>query len=230
MAKFLRTAGASDQLEDLIMKAKERIILISPYLQISKTLQQRLSEASEKSISIKLVFRTDKLTHDQKKILISLPNVELHSLDSLHAKCYMNEDKMVITSMNMYEHSENKNREMGVLIDRKKDPELFKDAEIEALSILKAARKEEIRNKSKSITELFRKEKAVSTSFKPTVGYCIRCKDSIRYSIYSPLCDSCYTVWSNWGDSDYQENFCHRCGKDDSTSKSQPLCNYCFNQ
>ena len=39
---------------------------------------------------------------------------------------YLNESKLIITSMNLYEYSEN-NREMGVLIEKSVDNKVFKD-------------------------------------------------------------------------------------------------------
>ena len=44
-------------------------------------------------------------------------DIDVYFNEKLHAKCYMNEDTAIITSMNLYEASE-KNRELGVLIQK----------------------------------------------------------------------------------------------------------------
>ena len=42
-------------------------------------------------------------------------HVHLYFSKNLHAKCYLNEKKMIITSMNLYEFSQVNNREMAFL-------------------------------------------------------------------------------------------------------------------
>ncbi len=64
------------------------------------------------------------------KFLQGLRFVILKYNEDLHAKCYVNDEKMVITSLNLYEFSMANNKEMGVLID-KNDPadiQLYEDA------------------------------------------------------------------------------------------------------
>lgn len=55
--------------------------------------------------------------------------------EKLHAKCYLNEDVGIITSMNLYEFSELNNREMGISVDANIDYEVYKQitAEIDSL-------------------------------------------------------------------------------------------------
>jgi len=44
----------------------------------------------------------------------------------LHAKCYINENKAIISSMNLYDYSQTRNVEMGFLITKEGDPEAYK--------------------------------------------------------------------------------------------------------
>jgi len=55
----------------------------------------------------------------------------------LHAKCYMNEEMCIVTSLNLYEFSQVTNNEMGVLISRGEDAALYKDAYEEAQRIIR---------------------------------------------------------------------------------------------
>src|SRR5688572_30369139 len=128
MADFLTTSGISYQIENIIVEAKNKLVLVSPFLQLSKTLFERLKDASNKGVAIKIIYGKDQLKPNEQDSLADLKNVELYFFENLHAKCYFNEAKMVITSMNMYEFSEKTNREMGVFIDRQKDKELFEKA------------------------------------------------------------------------------------------------------
>lgn len=53
------------------------------------------------------------------------------------AKCYLNEELCIITSLNLYEFSQINNNEMGVLLRRSDDAELYKDAYEEAQRIIR---------------------------------------------------------------------------------------------
>ena len=139
MAKFLTTSGISYYIEEVILGAKSEIFLVSPYLKLSPNLYERLKDADLKNIKINLIYGKDQLHEDQRKLLSELNNLNLYFKNNLHAKCYFNEDMMVISSMNMYEFSEKNNREMGVLTTKNKDEELFKEGCDETASIVSSS-------------------------------------------------------------------------------------------
>ena len=56
---------------------------------------------------------------------------------NLHAKCYLNEELCIITSLNLYEFSQVNNNEMGVLVERSTDADLYKDSYEEAQRIIR---------------------------------------------------------------------------------------------
>lgn len=47
---------------------------------------------------------------------------------NLHAKCYLNENEAIITSMNLYEFSQMNNNEMGIHLTKSGNPELSQAA------------------------------------------------------------------------------------------------------
>jgi phosphatidylserine/phosphatidylglycerophosphate/cardiolipin synthase-like enzyme len=51
--------------------------------------------------------------------------------------CYLNEELCIITSLNLYEFSQVNNNEMGILIRRADDGQLYKDAYEEAQRIIR---------------------------------------------------------------------------------------------
>ena len=63
----------------------------------------------------------------------------------------------------------------------------------------------------------------------PKEGTCIRCGNKIPYNEYRPLCDACYQTWTQFGNIDYIERFCHKCGNEfeNLISYRQPLCKKC---
>lgn len=225
MAEFLTTNGTSYHLEQIIMNAQKSLTLISPYLQISKTLFERLKDASNKGVRITIIYGKDELKPNEKNSLASLENITLFYFENLHAKCFFNESKMVITSMNIYEFSEKNNREMGVLIDSSSDNELFKKAVDEGRSIAQSSEPIPLTKATRKFT---RKKPNQSDASLPSRGYCIRCEERIAFNPEKPLCFSCFKTWSQFANPDYEENVCHRCGEFQDTSVNKPECRNCY--
>lgn len=231
MAEFLTTNGTSHQIENIIIDAKSKLVLISPYLQISKTFYERLKDASNRNVVIKIIYGKDELKPNEKNSLADLKNVELFYFQNLHAKCYFNENKMVITSMNMYEFSEKTNREMGVLIDRIIDKELFDKAIAETLSILQSSEPTPLNKSERQTTH---HEKQTTTGHtkqnyqKQLRGYCIRCESRIDYNPEKPYCADCFAIWVQFENPEYIESVCHRCGEYEETSMNKPQDKDCY--
>ena len=130
MARFLNTRKAVSEIEDLIRDADQKLILISPYLKLSKDFKELIKFRNSKDKITTVIFGKQELNPNEMKFLQGLRFVILKYNQDLHAKCYLNDNKMIITSLNLYEFSMNNNKEMGVLIDRndESDIELFDDA------------------------------------------------------------------------------------------------------
>ena len=139
MVEFLRTSGISHNIEEIIINAKQKLVIISPYLKLTDNLFERLKEKDDEDIEIILVYGKSELNKQEKQKLYSLAHLSIHYYKNLHAKCYYNENKLLITSMNLYEFSEKNNREMGILIDKENDSRIYNDAEQESESIIKAS-------------------------------------------------------------------------------------------
>lgn len=228
MAEFLTTSGTSHQLEQLIMNASKKLVLISPYLQLSKTLYERLKDASRKNVQIKIIYGKDALKPNEKNSLAELENLSLFFFENLHAKCYLNESKMIITSMNMYEFSEKTNREMGVLIDRNSDKEIYEKAIAEVKSIIDSAENVPLKKEERtSITKVIAKKEITKNGVKPR-GYCIRCQNRIPYNPEKPYCSECFAVWVQYENPEYLENVCHRCGEYADSSMEYPQDRKCY--
>jgi hypothetical protein len=43
-----------------------------------------------------------------------------------------------------------------------------------------------------------------------------------------PLCADCFRQWNKYQDEDYEEKYCHSCGKSTKTSFAKPLCMACW--
>ena len=130
MAKFLTTIDIASQLRELIMGADKTLYLVSPYLQISKDFQELLISREKNKKETVIIYGKNELTPDHLKFLTSMRYVYLKFYENLHAKCYVNDTKLIITSLNFYEYSMINNKEMGVLYDttNPEDNEIYSKA------------------------------------------------------------------------------------------------------
>jgi hypothetical protein len=142
MAKFLTTVGNSFYIEQIILNAKNSLTLVTPYLKLSKNLIERIADAENRRVKITLIYGKSALHVNEHKKLNALKNLELYFCENLHAKCYHNEDSLIITSMNLYEFSERNNREMGLLIERASDTDIYEETQREIESIKNASKVE----------------------------------------------------------------------------------------
>jgi len=231
MAKFLNTRKAVSEIEDLIKNAGERLILVSPYLKLSKDFKELLTYRNSKDKVTTVIFGKQELNPDEMKFLQGLRFVVLKYNEDLHAKCYVNDDKMVITSLNLYAFSMANNKEMGVLIDKNDatDTELFNDAFKEVDYINETSQRFELNSPKPVFTKQVETKSAFS---KPTAkqsnnpnGYCIRTGVEIPFNVEKPMCYDAFKSWSKYGDPEYAEKFCHFSGEPSNgeTSVSRPI-------
>jgi len=231
MAKFLNTRKAVSEIEDLIKNAGERLILVSPYLKLSKDFKELLTYRNSKDKVTTVIFGKQELNPDEMKFLQGLRFVVLKYNEDLHAKCYVNDDKMVITSLNLYAFSMANNKEMGVLIDKNDtaDTELFNDAFKEVDYINETSQRFELNSPKPVFTK---QTETKSTFSKPTTkqsnketGYCIRTGIEVPFNVEKPMSYEAFKSWSKYSDPDYAEKFCHFSGEPSNgeTSVSRPI-------
>lgn len=137
MAKFLNTSATNYFLEELIKTAKDRLILISPFLKLNDRMKELLADKDRLKIDVRIVYGKSELQPEEINWLKELSYVRTSFCKNLHAKCYLNEELAIITSLNLYEFSQVNNNEMGVLIRRSDDAELYKDTYEEAQRIIR---------------------------------------------------------------------------------------------
>lgn len=137
MAKFLNTSGTTYHLEELIKKASERLILISPYLKLNERVKELLEDKNRLKIDIRIIYGKSDLQPEEINWLKNLEYARTSFCKNLHAKCYLNENECIITSLNLYEFSQINNNEMGVLISRDSDGQLYADTYEEVQRIIR---------------------------------------------------------------------------------------------
>jgi phosphatidylserine/phosphatidylglycerophosphate/cardiolipin synthase-like enzyme len=137
MAKFLNTSATNYFLEELIKGAKDRLVLISPFLKLNDRMKELLEDKNRLKIDVRIVYGKSELQPQEIEWLKAQSFIRTSFCKNLHAKCYLNESDAIVTSLNLYEFSQINNNEMGILIRREDDAELYKDTYEEAQRIIR---------------------------------------------------------------------------------------------
>ena len=239
MAKFINTRKGVSEIEELIRESGETLILVSPYLKLSKDFKELLAFRNGRNKVTKIVFGKQELRPEELRFLQGLRSVFLMFHENLHAKCYLNDQKMIITSMNLYEYSMAVNKEMGVIID-KNDPadlQLFQDAMKEVQYIQETSvpfafvTDQAVRptpptaTTEAAVTGPNRAASRKTSEPSQRTGFCIRTGVEIPFNLKKPLTAEAFKKWSQFGNPDYPEKYCHFSGEPSNgeTSVNRPV-------
>ena len=249
MAEFFTTSGVSFHLEEIIKQARDKVVIISPYLKINDRLKSILEDKDRMKINIHVVYGKNELQPSESAWLQDLNSIRTTFLKNLHAKCYLNEDNALITSMNLYEFSQQNNEEMGILVTREQEPDLYREIDEAAKILIRKGKEVQLivnsvipsvetpthseavpATSSTTRRSSSRKSKTSTLTLeRPSSGHCIRCGGPMSEAIESkPFCTKDWRSWNRFKKDDYPEKFCHFCGQSSETSKSRPLCIECF--
>ena len=116
--------------------------------------------------------------------LQELTSVKISACENLHAKCYLNENTAIITSMNLYLYSQQNNREMGIKVEKENDPDLYNDIFKEVMGILQTSQQPEfsVKKLEKDAPTASKKvpKKIAKKHQKKAMGFCIRCGNDLK--------------------------------------------------
>lgn len=125
MAKFITSNELNSEIEKLFEKANEKLILISPYVKLHYRYESSLlTKRGNDKLAITIVFGKNEenpaksIRAEDIEFFKQFPNVQIRYQKRLHAKYYANESSAIITSMNLYEYSQDNNIESGVLMNQ----------------------------------------------------------------------------------------------------------------
>ena len=199
MARFLTTTGVSYRLEEIIKGAEQQLVIISPFLRINERIKSLIEDADRLRIDIRVVYGKGELEPKENNWLESINSIRTSFSKNLHAKCYLNENQALLTSMNLYEFSQVNNHEMGILVAREEEPELYDEIYQESMRIVRNS--EEVRvtvervsttKKPQQTPKRKARPKRPSSRQKPDSGFCIRCRETLPADPAKAYCKRCY--------------------------------------
>lgn len=137
--KILNTNKCSDSLEHIIKDGEHFVAIVSPYIKFTKRIESFLQMADEKGVPIFILTR--KLLDKEEYFKINhLNNLVICIHPPLHAKIYFNENEVLISSLNLYDFSQQNNTEIGVKFLREDYIDEFGDISTQLYEILQDKR------------------------------------------------------------------------------------------
>ncbi|WP_299334780.1 phospholipase D family protein [uncultured Psychroserpens sp.] len=250
MSEFLTENNLNAALSHIFESAKYELLIISPYIKLHDRIKSILkSKLNNPDLSIVLLFGKNEddisksLNQDDFNFFKQFPNIQIRFEKRLHAKLYANEYEYLITSMNLYDYSQNINIESGIIGDvtekriGKQTLDYFNrvieqselifekvpvfETKMFGLSSKYLDSEIEIDNSdafysNKSYKKVFKKNQVKITydnKNRNNIGYCIRTGIEIPFNIKKPLCDNAFKSWKRYENQDYAEKYCHFSGE-----------------
>lgn len=123
MAKFITGKELTEEVYDVIHKAKKQLLIVSPYIKLDDYFKKALFKGHKKNSELHIIIAFGKnekspqrsLKKEDLDYFKDFPNVSIIYIPKLHAKYYANEKKGIITSINLYDYSFKNNVEFGVI-------------------------------------------------------------------------------------------------------------------
>lgn len=211
MPRFLNTELLNEWIPKLISTAQKELVIVVPYIQLSAPVYNELQKADARGVKTVLIYRENKLLPAQKEKLTQLKNLNQFEHPTVHCKTFYNGDLLLIGSMNLYEHSENNNREMGVLFARSgeaakligntlgtpDDGNIFTDFLIEYKTIQNATREVSL---SEEYVKSGMQIDILKTPFEKTNDLCLEMKKVFGHKQFEPceVKDSWFPICENY--------------------------------
>lgn len=213
------------QVLSVIDEATKYVIVVTPYLKLWGHARYAIERALKRGVDVKFLLRADfdDLGGESVQWLSSI-GVKIQVVERLHAKIFLNEERIIVTSMNLHSSSSQDSLEVALLITNSREQQILRHYVFESLQGMATG----IENLILSQTP--KHSASTKVSGVGTVGYCIRCGISVGLDINHPLCDGCYDKWAEWENEDYPEEMCHICGQPSDVSYAKPLCTACYHQ
>ena len=219
--------------------AHEYVVVVSPWLELWGHAKNAVEKAQRRGIKkIQFIIRKNAKPSDAQKRDVSWlreRGVELYQAERLHAKIYLNEKTVLLSSMNLMESSALNSLEVAYTLTDKASQDRVRQYVSQHIMGIASNVGAQSPTPRASTTKLPAPSTAPRTqAAKPTrrtskvEGFCIRRRESIDLNPDKPLCRHCYDEWNQYQKSDYVEEFCHACGRKAKTTILKPLCPRCY--
>lgn len=224
--EFLKTYEISTEILNLISSSKSYCYIISPYIRLWPQLERLLSSVSNNESILTFIIREDPKAEQLVKKLNGELGFEVIVIKDLHIKLYLNEEKCILSTMNLYDASQQNNLELGYFL---RDSKKVKKEIIDNY-ILNDPTARKYQGKFEEKRTLILTKINLINSILSQEGYCVDCNIKIP-SDFRPWtarkirCLECYRKCNDLDNSKIR--FCHFCGDKHNSTGQYPFHSDC---
>ncbi|MEI9943988.1 MAG: phospholipase D family protein [Chitinophagaceae bacterium] len=259
MAKFITGNELNHEIGKLFESAEKQLLLISPYMKLHHRFESTLlRKRNNDKLEITVVFGKNEdnpaksIRAEDVEFFKQFPNIEIRYEKRLHAKYFANEFSAIITSMNLYDYSQDNNIESGILMVQHLGRGLLDNLDDQVYNYFNGVMIEQselLYSKKPNYKEGFLAKKYVDStvtvdklnsffnsgkaskknqpvtktaSLKPD-GYCIITGENIPFDIKQPMNLNNFKAWQKKKDLKFKGSFCHFSGEKAVTSFEKPI-------
>lgn len=232
----------------LIREANEYVVLVSPYNAFWTHLKNEITFAIERKVRVTAIYNPNGYSRGDGNEWLMGTGATVYRLPNLHAKLYLNESAALLSSMNLTERSSRNSMDVGMLVNGGAAYAALRDYAVRLTKLGERverptedgrARAEEsprepqgagsVRDRLDRIRAEAPGEALKRAKTFLRIGNCVRCRKVIKYAPSDkPLCERHYAEWSRFGNPNYREKYCHKCGASAPTTYAKPLCPACY--
>jgi phosphatidylserine/phosphatidylglycerophosphate/cardiolipin synthase-like enzyme len=199
------------QIQGIVTNASRWVVFVTPYVGLWVHLKNAMEEAVSRGVTISFVVRAGEEKQAQELKWLREHGIRVYETLNLHAKIYLNERDVLVSSMNIYGSSTLNSLDFGLLVRNEEDAGRLR---------------EYVNHLIRKLTPPSRSEPAVRKAAQ--MAFCIRDANRMTFNAVKPLCDKCYPKWARYKNRNYQESYCHSCGKSVETTFARPFCSDCY--
>ena len=199
------------QILQLVRNASQLVTFVTPYIRLWGHLQDAVDEAVDRGVAVSFVVRAGERNQSEELDWLREHDVKVYEVPHLHAKVYLNERTVLVSSMNITEKSTTDSLEFAMMVQSEDDAKKLRDYVARLTGKVNASRP------ARPVSQ-------------PTeqAGICIRDGSKMAFNAIRPLCAKCYLEWARYKNEDYEERYCHSCGRRTKTTYARPLCRDCY--
>jgi hypothetical protein len=219
------------QVLQVIRSATKYITFVTPYVDLWMHLTDAMQDAINKRVDITFFIREGENRQRPEDLKWLRTNVKVYEIPNLHAKIYLNETTVLVSSMNITESSTRNSKEFAMIVRRQDDANVFREYVSRLIGKATVGQSSySVRNYTSVPAGKTRMTQPLHSVGEQNSegGYCIRSRETIPFNTERPLCTDCFGKWNKYHDKDYAEKYCHSCGKSAKTTFARPLCMACW--
>ncbi|MBI4305914.1 MAG: hypothetical protein HY678_06300 [Chloroflexi bacterium] len=221
-SRFCTDEEVPGRILSVLRDARKYAILVTPYLGLWPHAEDAIVVAVKNRVDVKVILRADPQVLNSEDVQWLLLNkVKVATVEGLHAKIYLNEAAVVVSSMNLTRASTQASLDFALTLHDDADTEAVR----EYVTRTVVALAQPVTAGKVVMNEV---RKMFNHAGKSDRGHCVRCGTDIDLDPSRPLCPDCYDVWAAYKNPEYAEKVCHSCGRSATTSYAKPLCSTCY--